>query len=57
MKNIKSKNNFEEALDKLDLQGCLLLMTVLSEKALYLQSLSTLKPKDTLVKVSNSLIT
>ena len=45
-KPIKPKNTFEEALDKLDLQGCLLLMTVLSEKALYLQSISLLeKPK------------
>jgi hypothetical protein len=43
---VKPKNNFEEALDKLDLQGLLLLMTVLSEKALYLQSISLLeKPK------------
>lgn len=35
---VQLKSNFEQALDKLDLQGCLLLLTVLSEKALYLQS-------------------
>ena len=45
IKPIKPKNTFEEALDKLDLQGCLLLMTVLSEKALYLQSISLLETK------------
>lgn len=42
---IKPKNDFELALDKLDLQGCLLLMTVLSEKALYLQSKDILESK------------
>lgn len=41
----KPKNTFEEALDKLDLQGCLLLMVVLSEKALYLQSKDILDKK------------
>lgn len=35
---VKPKNTFVEALEKLDLQGCLLMMTVLSERALYLQS-------------------
>lgn len=35
---VQLKSTFEQALDKLDLQGCLLLLTVLSEKALYLQS-------------------
>ena len=40
---VKPKNTFEEALDKLDLQGCLLLMTVLNEKALYLSSISKLE--------------
>ena len=54
MQTIKPKNNFEEALDKLDLQGCLLLMTVLSEKALYLQSKDILdKPK----VLKNTLVT
>lgn len=46
---VQPKNTFEEALDKLDLQGILLLLTVLSQKALYLQSRSILD-KEPLVK-------
>lgn len=46
---VLSKNTFEEALDKLDLQGILLLLTVLSQKALYLQSKDVLS-KEPLVK-------
>ena len=45
---VKPKNTFEDALDKLDLQGILLLLTVLSQKALQLQSgdvISRPKPK------------
>lgn len=36
--DVKQKNLFEQALDKLDLQGTLTLMTVLSERALFLHS-------------------
>jgi hypothetical protein len=42
---VSPKNTFEEALDKLDLQGILLLLTVLSQKALYLQSKDVLDKK------------
>ena len=35
---IKKKNPFEENLEKLDLQGVLIMLTILSERALYLQS-------------------
>lgn len=48
---IQPKNTFEEALDKLDLQGILLLLTVLSQKALYLQS-KVLLDKEPLVKAT-----
>ncbi len=44
--NIKPKSPFEESLEKLDLQGVLLMLTILSERALYLQSKELLdKPK------------
>lgn len=36
--DVKQKNLFEQALDKLDLQGTLALLTVLSERALFLHS-------------------
>jgi len=42
---VKPKNAFEETLSKLDLQGVLLLLTVLSERALYLQSKDILDKK------------
>lgn len=51
---VKPKNTFEETLERLDLQGVLLLLTVLSERALYLQSQDIMdKPK--LVKPKNIL--
>lgn len=37
MKEIRPKNPLEEALDKLDLQATLVLLTMLSQKALMLQ--------------------
>lgn len=45
---IKQKNLFEQALEKLDLQGTLALMTVLSERALFLNSQDILKKKSIL---------
>lgn len=52
---LNKKNAFEENLEKLDLQGCLLLLTVLSERALYLQS-KELMDKKTVVKAENKLV-
>ncbi len=46
---IKKKSPFELALDKLDLQGVLLLLSVLSEKALYLQSIKVIEDKKVVV--------
>ena len=42
---VKPKNNFLESLEKLDLQGVLLMLNILSERALYLQSKSVLDSK------------
>lgn len=48
---IKPKSNFEQALEQLDLNGCLALMMILNEKALFLSSKDTLLKKDKLIKV------
>jgi hypothetical protein len=45
---IKPKSNFEESLGQLDLQGVLMLLTILSEKALYLQSKELMDKKQVL---------
>lgn len=46
---VKPKNSFVENLEKLDLQGVLLMLTILSERALYLQS-KEIMDKKSLVK-------
>lgn len=47
--DVKQKSLFQEALSKLDLQGTLVLMTVLSERALFLQAKDMLN-KNKLIK-------
>ncbi len=50
----RPKGTFEDSLDKLDLQGVLLMLTILSERALYLQSKSIMdKPKHILSPLSS----
>jgi hypothetical protein len=41
--DVKQKSLFEESLSKLDLQGTLTLLTVLSERALFLHSVQKLQ--------------
>lgn len=47
--DVKQKSLFEQSLEKLDLQGTLVLMTVLADRALFLQAKDTLNKK-TVVK-------
>lgn len=54
--DVKLKNTFEQALDKLDLQGTLTLLTVLSERALFLHSVQKLKDSK-IVKPKKQIIT
>jgi len=54
--DVKQKNIFEAALSKLDLQSTLTLMTVLSERALFLHSKATLE-SNKLVKPKKQIIT
>lgn len=62
MKEIRPKNPLEEALDKLDLQATLVLLTMLSQKALMLQqaeakknTVAKLMKPDTAIKLPNGL--
>jgi len=52
---VKPKNEFQLAVEKLDLQGCLLLLNILSERALYLQSISVLDRKAIVTSTSGGL--
>lgn len=52
---LTKKNPFEENLEKLDLQGVLIMLTILSERALYLQS-KDLMDKKTVIKAESKLV-
>lgn len=51
----KPKNNFETAIEALDLRGCLMMLTVLSQRAFYLQNKEVIDTPKVLKPLKNIL--